>query len=72
MRLRLIVLEVCKMSMHGEVKVWHMSEEERLDYIKKHPIKKTDSSGSSFANIGKDYKWRGLKAAKARKREMNE
>ncbi|CEG28095.1 hypothetical protein [Bacillus sp. B-jedd] len=27
--------------LHGEVKVWYMTEEERLAYIKKHPIKPT-------------------------------
>jgi hypothetical protein len=26
----------------GEVKVWYMTEEERLAYIKKHPIKPTE------------------------------
>ena len=35
-------------SMHGEVIVWQMTEEERLAYIKKHPIIPTDAKGSTF------------------------
>jgi hypothetical protein len=40
--------------MHGEVKKWRMSEEERLAYIAKHPIvkpQKPKAKGESFANI---------------------
>ncbi|PAE20518.1 hypothetical protein CHH80_10925 [Bacillus sp. 7504-2] len=37
------------MSMHGEVKVWYMTEEELQAYIKKHPIKPTEKpKGTSF------------------------
>ena len=38
----------------SKVTVWIMSEEERLSYIKKHPIAPVELSkrkGSSFANI---------------------
>ncbi|MEK4149998.1 hypothetical protein NST02_23425 [Robertmurraya sp. FSL W8-0741] len=37
------------MSMIGEVTVWYMTEEERLAYIEKHPIKPTEKpKGTSF------------------------
>lgn len=40
------------MSMHGKVTVWRMTEEERLAYIKKHPIVATDKpTGSTFTEI---------------------
>lgn len=36
----------------GEVIVWKMTEEERLEYIKKHPIVPTERpSGSAFTEI---------------------
>lgn len=36
--------------MHGKVTVWHMTEEERLDYIEKHPIVPTEiPSGTAFS-----------------------
>ncbi|WP_179212614.1 hypothetical protein [Priestia aryabhattai] len=36
----------------SEVKVWYMTEEERLAYIKKHPIVPTKrKKGDSFADI---------------------
>ncbi|QOS92937.1 hypothetical protein [Peribacillus sp. JNUCC41] len=39
-----------------EVKVWFMTEEERLAYIEKHPIvpltEKPNKSGAAFSNIG--------------------
>ncbi len=35
--------------MIGEVTVWYMTEEERLAYIEKHPIKPTEKpKGTSF------------------------
>jgi hypothetical protein len=40
--------------LHGEVKKWQMTEEERLAYIEKHPIIKPQKSkvkGYTFANI---------------------
>jgi hypothetical protein len=57
------------MSINGQVTVWHMTEEERLAYIKKHPIKQTkrempSTYGTSFH--GPDYKWRGKKGADSR------
>jgi hypothetical protein len=40
------------MSEVGEVKVWYMTEEERLAYIKKHPIKSTKKpKGASYVNV---------------------
>jgi len=40
------------MGLHGEVIVWHMTEEERLAYIAKHPIVPTDKPrGGQFSNI---------------------
>ena len=39
----------------SEVTVWYMTEEERLAYIKKHPIvpseEKPNKSGAAFSNI---------------------
>lgn len=36
----------------GEVHVWYMTEEERLEYIRKHPIVPYEKpAGSSFADI---------------------
>ncbi|TCJ05058.1 hypothetical protein [Cytobacillus praedii] len=55
--------------MIGKVEVWYMTEEERQDYIKKHPIKPQEHKkiDKNFAKIGVDYKWRGKKAAEAKK-----
>lgn len=58
--------------MIGKVEVWYMTEEERQAYIQKHPIrprniKKIDKN---LANIGVDYKWRGKKAAEAKKAQQ--
>jgi hypothetical protein len=47
----------------GEVHVWYMTEEERLAYIKKHPIVPFEEKGSSFADIH-DMKKRREKAKK--------
>lgn len=58
----------------GKVKVWYMTEEERQEYIKKHPIvpmKKVKKKGEeAFSNIHTDYKWRGKKVAESRKVEV--
>ncbi|RBP87878.1 hypothetical protein DFO70_11769 [Cytobacillus firmus] len=54
---------------HGEVKVWYMTEEERLAYIKKHPIrpaKNVKKSDTTFANLGTDYRWRSKKGTEER------
>ena len=38
--------------MCGNVKTWYMTEEERLAYIKKHPIKLTEKpKGASFSDV---------------------
>lgn len=38
--------------MHSEVKVWFMTEEQRLAYIKKYPIKSTKpKKEAAFSNI---------------------
>jgi hypothetical protein len=51
------------------VKVWYMTEEERLEYIKKYPINPTKKERViTFSNDKPDYKWRGKKAADAKKR----
>ncbi|MEH7093956.1 hypothetical protein [Neobacillus vireti] len=52
----------------GQVTVWYMTEEERLAYIEKHPIKPTKKAkrNEPFENIYKDYKWRGNKGAENR------
>lgn len=43
--------------MHGQVKVWYMSEEERLSYIAKHPIKQDEKpKGAIFSTDAIDYK----------------
>jgi hypothetical protein len=56
---------------HGKVTVWKMTEEERLEYIKKHPIKPQPKrkNDKDFANIHTDYKWRPKKAAAKRLEE---
>jgi hypothetical protein len=46
--------------MQGKVTTWVMSEEERLAYIKKNPIKPVNKEVA-------DFKWRGQKAAEASK-----
>lgn len=48
----------------SEVKVWYMTEEERLAYIKKHPIKPTKKlNGSSYVNV----EWELTRRKKKRK-----
>jgi len=52
--------------MIGEVREWKMTEEERLAYIKKYPIKPTKRANK---NTKMDYKWRPEKAVAARKKK---
>ncbi|KON88962.1 hypothetical protein AF332_20675 [Sporosarcina globispora] len=55
--------------MIGKVHEWKMTEEERLAYIKKHPIrpaKNVKKSDTTFANLGTDYRWRSKKGTEAR------
>jgi DNA-binding IclR family transcriptional regulator len=42
--------------MIGKVTVWHMTEEERLAYIEKHPIRNTTPNGSSFIDTEETFK----------------
>lgn len=38
--------------MLGQVTKWYMTEEERLEYIKKHPIRPTEKpNGTGYANV---------------------
>ena len=57
--------------MLGEVKVWYMTEEERLAYIKKHPIKQTEKPKGSgiftFENVDYDRKRENAQKARAAK-----
>lgn len=53
------------MSLHGKVREWTMTEEERLAYIEKHPIRPVKGKRSSSINTI-DYQWRGKKAADSR------
>lgn len=54
----------------GQVTVWKMTEEERLSYIEKHPIKPTKKERPvNFTIDYPDYKWRGKKAADSRWKE---
>jgi hypothetical protein len=53
--------------MTGKVTTWVMTEEERLAYIKKHPIKQTKKTKSIyFEGDYPDYKWRSEKGNAAR------
>ena len=52
--------------MIGEVHEWRMTEEERLAYIKKYPIRSTKQGKK---NTKMDYKWRSEKAIAARKKK---
>ena len=52
--------------MQGKVEEWTMTEEQRLAYIEKHPIRpRKNKRSSSIDTI--DYQWRGKKAAAAQK-----
>lgn len=46
--------------MTAEVTTWKMSEEERLAYLEKHPVKRVNSFKK------RDFKWRSEKGAKSR------
>lgn len=51
--------------MHGEVKVWHMTEEERQGYIKKYPIKKEKPpSGMTYVTLEMQVMEKGRKRRK--------
>ncbi|USK61316.1 hypothetical protein [Peribacillus asahii] len=52
--------------MIGEVHEWKMTEEERLAYIEKHPIRPMKQAKK---NTKIDYKWRSEKAIAARKKK---
>ncbi|WHY76248.1 hypothetical protein QNH20_19275 [Neobacillus sp. WH10] len=55
--------------MINKVEVWYMTEEERLAYIEKYPIRrKAKKKREAFDNIHTDYKWRGKKAADNRRK----
>lgn len=43
----------------SQVEVWRMTEEERLAYIEKHPIKPSRKRKSD-PTAKKDWKWRGV------------
>lgn len=46
----------------GEVKVWYMTEEERLEYIKKHPIRPTKPpKGISYVEVNDEMTKKGRK-----------
>jgi hypothetical protein len=49
--------------MVGKVTTWFMTEEERIAYIKKYPIHKTDKPKVAF---DPDYQWRPKKANASR------
>lgn len=54
--------------MLGKVTEWTMTEEERLAYIEKHPIRPTKEAKKRSSSINRiDYEWRGKKAAAAQK-----
>jgi hypothetical protein len=52
--------------MLSKVHTWKMTEEERLAYIEKHPIKPRKKPKRSATIDHVDYKWRGDKAAASR------
>lgn len=53
--------------MVGQVKEWKMTEEQRQEYIKKHPIVRTKKERPvNFDTDYPDYKWRGKKGAENR------
>ncbi|MDQ0412709.1 hypothetical protein [Mesobacillus stamsii] len=49
-----------------KVETWFMTEEERLAYIEKHPIKPTKKPKRSSNIEFIDYKWRSEKATESR------
>jgi hypothetical protein len=52
--------------MLGNVTVWKMTEEERLAYIEKHPIKSIKKKRKRMKEFPIDYKWRGEKGSDSR------
>lgn len=52
--------------MLSKVHTWQMTEEERLAYIEKHPIKPTKKPRRSSTIDHIDYKWRSEKATASR------
>ncbi|UII56698.1 hypothetical protein LS684_04330 [Cytobacillus spongiae] len=52
----------------SQVISWIMTEEERLAYIDKHPIKPTSKKliDKNLSNNGVDFKWRGKKGNQSR------
>lgn len=53
----------------GQVLTWYMTEEERLAYIERHPIRPTKKPNVvTFDNIHIDYKWRGERGSMASKK----
>lgn len=51
----------------GQVTTWRMTEEQRLEYIKKHPVVRTKKERPvNFTTDYPDYKWRGKKGADSR------
>jgi hypothetical protein len=55
----------------GKVTVWQMTEDERQEYIKKHPIKEIKKSKRSSTINYIDYQWRSDKAVAARNKKIN-
>lgn len=62
--------------MHGEVKVWFMSEEERLAYIEKHPIRPTKKAkqraeqGLEHLPLDNTWKPKEAKADRSKKEKV--
>lgn len=52
--------------MLSKVHTWQMTEEERLAYIEKHPIRPTKKPKRSSTIEHIDYKWRSEKATASR------
>lgn len=56
--------------MHGDVKVYRMTEEERLAYIEKHPIRPSEKAKKraeqGLDHLPLDYGWRPKQALAAR------
>jgi len=56
-----------KMSLHGKVTVWKMTEEQRLEYIRKHPIRpyKREITGSWGVHM-KEWQWPNSRKARSK------
>lgn len=60
------------MTLHGEVKVWHMTESERLEYIRKHPIRPSKApKGTSYTDINEMQNKREDRRKKAGERAVD-